>query len=128
MHLLAKAPLDSGIVSLQNAVLCVDCESVTSSRCDECPVCGGRALVSLLRMLGGSLLTQRARIANRENVVRFDLGITIALTQIEAKDLNVLLEGIASLIGPRIGGRGASFHITVEPVVDGGAENGLKAA
>jgi hypothetical protein len=129
MHLHIKTQPDSDTLSLQNAVLCLDCEAVTNSRCDECPVCGGRALHSLVRMLGGRLLPRMAeRTERNDNIVRFDLDMAIALTQIEAKDLNVVLQGITSLIGPRMGGRGASFHVNVEPVVDSRVEDEMKAA
>lgn len=117
MRLAIRPRSDVGTVSLKSAMLCVDCESVTSTRGDECPVCGSRAVLSLARMLGGSLLTQRAeRAATQENTLRFDLDVAIALKQMEAKDLNAVLEVMTSLIGPRLGRGGASFHVSVEPV------------
>jgi hypothetical protein len=60
--------------------------------------------------------------------VLFDLQITIELKHMEAKDLNVAVEGITSLIGLRQGRGQASFHIKVEPVVDSTAAYEVKAA
>ena len=40
-------------VPLQGAVLCVNCECVSSGRFDECPVCGSRQLLNIGQMLGG---------------------------------------------------------------------------
>ena len=129
MHLGTKLQPESDTVNLQNAVLCVDCESVTNSTSDECIVCGGRALLSLGRMLGGSLTTQRAeRLAGEKPVLRFDLDMTIALKQMETKDLNAVIQGITSVIGPRLARGASSFHVNVEPVVDSCTGNQLHAA
>jgi RNA polymerase subunit RPABC4/transcription elongation factor Spt4 len=120
---------DPATLSLLNAVLCVDCESVSSTPTDECPVCGSRAILSLVRMLGGSLLVRRAeRSNNADGGLRFDVDIAIALKQVEGKDMNVVLQGITNLIGPKLR-QGASFHVSVEPVaVDDCAESIMKAA
>ena len=40
---------------LEQAVLCVDCETVSGSRNGHCIACGGSALLSLARLLGGSI-------------------------------------------------------------------------
>ncbi|HEV2273588.1 MAG TPA: hypothetical protein VGR96_05450 [Acidobacteriaceae bacterium] len=43
------------------AVLCVDCERITVSYNDGCPVCGGRSLLNVAQILGGTLSVDRAR-------------------------------------------------------------------
>jgi len=43
-----------------NAVLCADCEVVSDSASDVCAVCGSRSLLSLGRVLGGSIGEERA--------------------------------------------------------------------
>ncbi len=48
-------PLDFSFVNLQTAVLCADCDLIAESRGGACPVCGGRGLLSLARLLGGPL-------------------------------------------------------------------------
>ena len=56
-----EAPLrDLNFVPLQSAVLCADCELITQSRTGQCPICGGRALLSIGRVLGGPLGDNRA--------------------------------------------------------------------
>jgi hypothetical protein len=103
MHLGTIKQAASGAVPLQNAALCVDCESVSNSRFDECPVCGSRSLLSIARMLGGALPRHKANCTKTdENIVLFDLEITIDLKQIEPKDLNAAVEGITSLIKPSL--------------------------
>ncbi len=52
------------VVPLQGAVLCVDCEIITESRGGRCRVCGGSALLSLARVLGGPLGAQRTILLN----------------------------------------------------------------
>src|SRR5450755_2564041 len=47
-------------VNLLNAVLCADCEVISDSVSDVCAVCGSRSLLSLGRVLGGSIGEERA--------------------------------------------------------------------
>jgi hypothetical protein len=43
------------------AVLCVDCERITVSYNDACPVCGSRSLLNVAQILGGTLTGDRVR-------------------------------------------------------------------
>jgi hypothetical protein len=116
MYYGTKKQADSDAVPLQSAVLCVDCESVTHSRFDECVVCGSRSLVCLARILGGALPSHKAnRSMKNESALLFNLEITIKLEQMEPKELNDAVEGITSLIGPGLVRGRACFHINVEP-------------
>jgi hypothetical protein len=47
-------------VSLQEAVLCADCEVISNSGGENCEVCGSRSLLSLGRILGGCIGHNRA--------------------------------------------------------------------
>ena len=47
-------------VSLQEAVLCADCEMISNSGGENCEVCGSRSLLSLGRILGGCIGPNRA--------------------------------------------------------------------
>jgi hypothetical protein len=60
-------------------------------------------------------LTRQTCSKKDEDIVLFNLEITIDLKQIETKDLNTAVEVITSLIGPSLGRGRASFHINVEP-------------
>jgi hypothetical protein len=53
-------PLNS--ISLQNAVLCAECDVVSDSPHDHCLVCGSRSLFNISRLLGGMLPNQRATL------------------------------------------------------------------
>jgi hypothetical protein len=55
-------PLNS--ISLQNAVLCAECDFVSDSPHDYCLVCGSRSLFNISRLLGGMLPNQRAKLIN----------------------------------------------------------------
>jgi hypothetical protein len=111
-----RNPLDAGVLPLSNAVFCLDCEVISSSRGDECATCKSRSLVSLARMLGGSLLAHRAQQEWESGL--FEITITIELLQMHAKDLSTTVERLTSVIGPRLARDRASFHIKVKPVVD----------
>ena len=43
------------------AVLCVDCERITVSYNDTCPICGSRSLLNVAQILGGGLSPVRAK-------------------------------------------------------------------
>jgi hypothetical protein len=111
-----KNHLDAGVLPLSNAVFCLDCEVISTSRGDECAACKSRSLVSLARMLGGSLLAHRTQ-QNCESGL-FEITITIELQQIHAQDLNTTVERLTSVIGPRLARDRASFHISVKPALD----------
>ena len=110
--------LDAGVLPLLNAVFCLDCEVISSSRGDECPACKSRALVSLAWMLGGSLLAHRAQHSHECESGLFDITIAVELQQMHAKDLSTIVERLTSVIGPKLAGDRASFRINVKPAVD----------
>jgi len=110
--------LDAGVLPLWKAVFCLDCEVISSSRGDECPACKSRSLVSLARMLGGSLLAHRAQHSHECESGLFDITITVELQQLHGKDLSTTVERLTSVIGPKLARNRASFHINVKPAVD----------
>ena len=109
--------LDAGVLPLWNAVFCLDCEVISSSRGDECPACKSRSLVSLARMLGGSLLAHREQHSHECESGLFDITIAVELQKMHAKDLSTTVETLTSVIGPKLAGDRASFHINVKPAV-----------
>ena len=76
--------LDARVLPLWNAVFCLDCEVISSSQGDECPACKSRSLVSLARMLGGSLLAHRAQHSQERESGLFDITIVVELQQMHA--------------------------------------------
>lgn len=98
---------------LSNAVFCLDCEVISNSRSEECPVCRSRSVVSLARMLGGSLLTHRS-LQNHEGVL-FDITLIVELEQMHAKDVSATIERITTVIAPKLAREGATFHVSVKP-------------
>ena len=112
----ARNHLDAGVLPLSSAVFCRDCEVISSSRGDECAVCKSRSIVSLDRILGGSLLAHKAK-QDRDSWF-FDIAITIELQQMNAKDLTATVERLTSVIGLNLAQERASFHIAVKPAMD----------
>ena len=110
--------LDAGVLPLWNAVFCLDCEAITSSRGDECLACKSRSLVRLARMLGGSLLAHRAQHFQEWEGGLFDITFTVELQEMHAKDLSTTVERLTSVIGPELGRDRASFHVNVKPAAD----------
>jgi hypothetical protein len=109
---------EAGVLPLLNAAFCLDCEVISSSRGDECPACKSRSLVSLARMLGGSLLAHRAQHSDPSQSGLFDITIAVELQQMHAKELSTTVERLTSVIGLKLAGDRASFHIQVKPAVD----------
>jgi hypothetical protein len=100
-------------VPLGTAVFCLDCEAISNSRGDECQACGSRSLVSLARILGGSLGEHKVEpgLAGRS----FDITLTIELHAVPAQDVNNTVEELTNVIGPSLARRRASFHVRVQP-------------
>src|SRR5215469_970255 len=62
----AKSEPTLNTVPLVNAVLCADCEVISDSSGEVCSVCGSRSLLSLGRVLGGSVGDERAVLLAEE--------------------------------------------------------------
>jgi hypothetical protein len=107
---------DASVLPLWTAVFCLDCEVISNSRSEECPACKSRSLVSLSRMLGGSLLTHRA--LQEHDSVLFDIMLTVELQQMHAKDVSATIERITTVIAPKLAREGATFHVSVKPRMD----------
>jgi hypothetical protein len=107
--------LDTGVLPLWNAIFCLDCEVIASSRGDECPACKSRSLVSLARMLGGSLLAHRLQQFQERESGLLDIAIAVELQQMRAKDVSTVVERLTGVIGPQLARDRASFHIKVKP-------------
>ena len=127
MH--GAAGLDRNFISMQNAMLCIDCEVISASSSDKCPFCSSRSLFSLLRMLGGSLSDGKTEFKKeRGEAVKYDLEITLKVKEMTAKDLNDAITSINRLTMPGRGCLLESFHINVESYVESRQESGAKAA
>ena len=57
-----KWGLELSSVPLLEAVLCADCEIISNSSGERCEICGSRSLLSLGRVLGGSVEGERATL------------------------------------------------------------------
>ena len=115
MHLASRKPSScSCAVPLQGAVLCVNCECVTVSHHDQCPVCGSSSLLNIGPLLGGAPLPDGS--AHDHNDMQFDLTITLELRQLNTLSVNAVTERISRLIGPRIAEQRACSHVKVGPV------------
>lgn len=53
-------------LALEDAVLCADCEVISDSNGEVCQACGSRSLLSLGRVLGGTIGSERARIVDED--------------------------------------------------------------
>jgi len=66
-------------LALENAVLCADCEIISDSAGEVCGACGSRSLLSLGRVLGGTIGSERARIVD-EDPERLRGGFTVLVS------------------------------------------------
>lgn len=118
MLTLTRNNSDSIGLPLWNAVFCLDCEVISNSRGDECPVCKGRSLVSLARILGGSLFAHRERESQETGNPMFDITIAVELRRTNAQELTATIERLTGVIGPKLARDEATFHIHVKPSAD----------
>jgi hypothetical protein len=113
---------DTSIVPLQNAVFCVNCETVSNSPHDVCEVCGSRSLVSLFRVLGGTL----RRKNQVPELVKYNLELTIRVNEISAADLNRAISALTRLA--EVGSDLQTLHMNVESVLGARPEHVLEVA
>jgi hypothetical protein len=114
MHLASRKSPQTCAVPLQGAVLCVNCECVTISHHDQCPVCGSSSLLNIGPLLGGAPLPETT--LHGRDALQFDLTITLELRQLNTLSVNAVIERISRLIGPRLAEGRAGFHANVQPV------------
>jgi len=82
-------PCDVDFVGLQTAVFCVQCELISANNTTRCLACGSTAILSLSRVLGGSLRSQQTAqlIADAELdlIVRSLLGTVPKIEELDPK-------------------------------------------
>lgn len=122
---LSKERQDSDGLPLWNAVFCLDCELINNGESNECPACGGRSIVSLSRILGGSLYAHREHQSRERGTELFDITIAVELERMLAKDLTTTLERLTTVIGPMLARDQAAIHVTVRPSEDRFKSQGL---
>ncbi len=112
----AGTEIEAGLsaVPLLTAVFCVDCETISNSPHDACTICGSHSLISLFRMLGGTLRGQQSQSGSK--TTKYSLELTAKVHEIPAAELNHVIESITRLA--KIGGDVELLHINVESVFD----------
>ena len=123
----AGAHTDEGLstVPLHNAVFCANCETISNSQHDACTVCGSHSLISVFRMLGGTLRNQKPQLTgDHAKAAKYNLELTAKVHGIPATELNFIIESMTRLA--EAGGAVESLHINVESVFD--AQFVLRAA
>jgi len=100
-------------VPLLNAVFCADCETISNSPHDVCTICGSHSLVSLFRMLGGTLRSQnRQSTGDPAKPAKYSLELTAKLREIPATELNHVTELLTRLA--EVAGDVESLHLDVD--------------
>jgi hypothetical protein len=115
------------VLPLWNAVICLDCEVISNTPGDECPACKNRSVVSLARMLGGSMLAHNVQRSHEGESVLFEVNITVELRQMHAKDLTTTIERLTNVIAPTLARGRASFHVNVDTPQQPGAGEAFRA-
>src|SRR5215469_5453198 len=110
------------VVPLQTAVFCVNCETISNSTHDVCEVCSSRSLVSLFRVLGGTLRGKN----QPPELIKYNLELTIHVNEVGAADLNRAISALTRLA--EVGSDLQTLHMNVESVFGARAEHDLEAA
>jgi len=105
---------EAQIIAFPIAVFCLDCEAISNSRNDSCSACQGRSLVSVAKLLHGSLPARRARV-HQKDTQQFDATITIELERIEGRDVSTVIEDLNHITGLRLAQGSVSIHLNVQP-------------
>ena len=114
---ITKVP-EASLVPVWNAIFCFDCEVISTNSGDECPACQGRSVVSLARILGGSLVAHRMQKAQDSENRLFNVAITVELLQMHGKDLSTVVERITNVIAPQLEGERGTLHVRVSPTTE----------
>jgi GAF domain-containing protein len=78
---------DVNFLSLPTAVFCVQCELISSNNTPRCLSCGSKAVISLSRILGGSLRGQQtARVIEDVELNQLVRSLLYSLPQLEFQD------------------------------------------
>jgi GAF domain-containing protein len=108
------APGDVSFLSMQSAIFCVQCELISENNTPHCLACGSGAVLSLSRLLGGSLRGQQTAhlIADAEldRLVR-SLLHSVPLTASAVEDLVESATGSSRHRKRRHHGNSSSQHI-----------------
>jgi len=108
---------DVGAVSLLNAVFCVNCETISNSPHDSCLICGSHSLISLFRVLGGTLRSQKPQSAgDHAETAKYSLELNAKVHEISATGLNLLIELLTRLA--EVAGDVELLHLDLAPVID----------
>jgi hypothetical protein len=99
-------------VPVLNAVYCADCETITNSPHDACRVCRSHSVVSLFRMLGGTLRSPKAQSTTK--MAKYNLNLTAEVRDLPAEELTHVIGFVNRLA--EAGGDLKCLHINVEPV------------
>lgn len=110
----AKQP-EPSLLPLWNAVFCFDCELIASNSDGECPACKSRSIVSLARILGGSVIAHRVQDSQEPGGRLFDITMTVELLRMHAKNLSTVVERVANVIAPQLAQDRGTFHVHASP-------------
>jgi hypothetical protein len=125
MNTAADAEKGLSAVPLLNAVLCVDCETISNSPHDACTVCGSHSLVNLFRIVGGTLRSRKAQSdGDGAKTAKYNLELTAKVREIPATELSIVIESMTRLA--QAGRAVESLRINVETVFN--TEGVLRAA
>jgi hypothetical protein len=119
--------LEAITIPLDRATLCVDCETVSSSR-SECPVCGSDSMVSLSHILGGSLVAEESYSPPSQSTTKFDVEMNISVQHLPAKDVDATVKAITDLLRQSLEQGRAKFHMHLEPAKQEDVQTSKRAA
>ena len=101
-------------VPLLHAVFCANCETISNSPHDACTVCGSHSLISLFRLLGGTVRSKESQSTGGH--AKYSLELTAKVHEIPAAGLNLLLELLTRLA--EVAGTVESLHLNLGAAVD----------
>ncbi len=102
---------DVSTVPLLQAVFCVDCETVSDSAQHTCTVCGSSSVISLFRLLGGSLRGQKVPSSSDQGK-KYELELMVKVRGVPAGELNDIIQFVTRLA--ELGGEVGCLHINLE--------------
>jgi hypothetical protein len=85
----AQVWLNTNLVRLQKAVLCANCEVISEGRNGHCACCGSQSLLTLSRVLGGTIEPELSfGFATSAHVVSDDIGVSLSTAPLSSDEVD----------------------------------------
>ena len=120
------AATDVNFVRMQSSIFCVQCEMISENNTPRCLACGSVAVLSLPRLLGGSMRGQQTtHLIEDAELDRLVRSLLLSVPQVAGTDVNRGLH-LAHKVSSSQNDRSLQAHRTVQSILSNAGEMDLE--